>query len=228
MQDRASEFERVPDSAIERVEPGVSFKQYRKGLQARFAPALKSNELAKGWQVLVIPEKTIVFWDKPPRHLRWLGNVGLIIGGHRKYYGVYAGDANAFRSFIGFKLNGGRPCGTGQGYQRIYQFQLEQDTLEQALQLVPLPPGRGKRASWLRLFILKGAEALSTGSPWSEFEIARAEPNSLTGKVETVRVNQDEETQIETWREGMSNYELIKKLFTVGVAYLKDQQSLKP
>lgn len=224
MQTSRRGFERVPDSAIERVDSGVSFKQYRKGLQARFASALKPNELAKGWQVIVVPEKTIVFWEKPPRHLRWLDNIGIIIGGHRKYYGVYAGDANAFKSFIGLKLNAGRPCGTGQGYQRIYQFRLEQETLEQAMQLVPLPQGRGKRASWLRLFILKGVEALTSGSPWSELEIARAEHNSLSEKIETVRVNQEEEVQIERWREGMSNYELIKKLFTVGVAYLADQE----
>jgi hypothetical protein len=224
MQSSSSGFERVPDSAMERVDPGISFRQYRQKVQARFAPALKPTELERGWQVLVLPEKTIVFWEKPPRHLRWLGNVGLVIGGHRRYYGVYAGDANAFRSFIGFKLNAGRPCGTGQGYQRIYQFRLERETLEHAMRLVPLPQGRGKRASWLRHFILKGAEALSTGSPWTGLEIARAEHNSLTEKVETVRVTEEENAQIERWREGMPNYELIKRLFTVGVAYLADQE----
>lgn len=212
-------FERVPDSSLERLGQ-TTVKQYKQQVEERYAFALLPHEKEQGWQILVIPERTIVFWEQMPANLRWVANVGIVRDGHRKYYGVYAGD----KTLAYLSPNSGRPAGTGKGYWRTYQFRLEQDTFEQASKLVPLPKGKGGRSDWLRLFILKGVEALSKGSPWTEMQVPQAARRALTERLETVRVTSEQEGSIERWRNGRTDYELVKGIFVVGVAYLKGLQ----
>lgn len=217
-------FERVPETSLERLPSDIKVEHYRQRVQERFASALKPKEKARGWQILLVPERTIIYWETKPRDLRWVANVGAVFDGHRKYYGVYAGDASIFtNSYGGFKLKAGRPVGTGKGYSRLYQFRLAQQMFQDAARLVSPPKGRGTRSEWLRLFILKGAEALTQGSPWTEVEVERTEQGASARKVEGVRVTRAEEVEIERWRNGGVDYELMLRLFGVGVAYLEAQ-----
>lgn len=215
-------FARVSDTKLERPQPHIRVEHYRQQVKARFASALKPAEQARGWQILLIPEGVILAWEQQPANLRWLGNVGAVFDGHRKYYGVYVGDANIFYSTLGgFKPKAGRPTGSGKGYQRKYLFRLEQQLREAAERVVPLPKQRGMRSAWLRLFILKGAEALGQGKPEPEGEAQGSTRGSDRGKVEGLRVTSEEEAQIEPWREGRSDSALMRRLFAVGVVHLR-------
>ncbi len=154
--------------------------------------------------------------------LRWLGNVGAVFDGHRKYYGIYAGDASIFYSTLGgFKPEAGRPTGSGKGYQRKYLFRLDQPLRQAAERVVPLPKQRGMRSAWLRLFILKGAEALAQGYLSAEGKASWYTKGADRGKVEGLRVTGKEEAQIEQWREGRNNSALMRRLFVIGVVYLE-------
>jgi hypothetical protein len=215
----SSGFERIPDSKLERL-GRTTVKQYKQQVEERYTSALLPHEQEQGWRILVIPERTIVFWEQVPANLRWIANVGTVRDGHRRYYGVYAGN----KTLAYLSPNSGRPANTGKGYWRTYQFRLEQETFEQASKLVPPPKGKGGRSDWLRFFILKGAEALSAGSPWTEMQIPQAARKTLTERLETVRVTSEQEGAIERWRNGITDYELIKRLFVLGVAYLRPTQ----
>jgi hypothetical protein len=86
---------------------------------------------------------------------------------------------------------------------------------------VSLPKQRGMRSAWLRLFILKGAEALVQGYSSAEGEASWNIKGADRGKVEGLRVISEEEAQIERWREGRSDSALMRGLFMAGVAYLE-------
>ncbi len=57
------------------------------------------------------------------------------------------------------------------------------------------------------------------GSPWTEVEVEveRTEQGASARKVGEVRVTRAEEVEIERWRNGGVDYELMRQLFGVGL-----------